>query len=79
MNISFSFKKIQLLIVVVFVAIIGITVFIARQRSDNRTRASEFSVMEAEGGIFTGKAAKVTDSEASGGQYILFGQTSTSQ
>ena len=74
MNTIFSFKKVQLIVIVLFLVVIGITVFIARQRSDNRTRASEFSVMEAEGGINTGKATKIADSQASGGQYILFGQ-----
>ncbi len=74
MNTILSFKNIHLIVIVLFIVVIGVTVFIARQRSDNRTRAAEFSVMEAEGGISTGKATKIADSQASGGQYILFGQ-----
>ncbi len=51
-----------------------ITLFQVSQNQDNRSSAAAADKLEAEGGVLGGNATKQTDTNASGGNYIQFGQ-----
>jgi endo-1,4-beta-xylanase len=70
----FTVKKIQYLLIVVLS--IGLVAFliISKYQTDNRSKASTNSSQEVESGLLSGNAKVGSDSTASGGQYVLFGQ-----
>jgi hypothetical protein len=72
----FRISKKFVMLVLLSIGIIGF-VLILRYQTDTRQRASSDSSQEVENGIISGNAQVGTDSQASGGKYILF-ETNTS-
>lgn len=67
-------KKVLAVTIIIFsFAGILVTLVVLKQKTDNFTHASPPDQLETEGGVLSGNAIKQTDSNASGGQYILFG------
>ena len=71
-------KKISLLGFILILIVISLTLFLVRQTQDLWGRAASPDKLETEGGVLSGAVSKLSDSQASGGQYVLFAnQTST--
>ena len=50
-----------------------LTIFLVKHQRDQRSHAAAPDQLEAEGGVLGGNAVVQTDTQASGGQYVLFG------
>lgn len=75
----FRISKPFVVLVLLSIGILGF-VLILRYQTDTRQRASSDSSQEVENGLISGNAQVGTDSQASGGKYVLFGaNTSATQ
>ncbi|OGH48231.1 MAG: hypothetical protein A3A51_04400 [Candidatus Levybacteria bacterium RIFCSPLOWO2_01_FULL_39_10] len=75
---QFGNKKLTWFAFFLILIIISLTVFLVRQTQNFRGIAAPADKLELEGGVLSGAVSKLSDSLASGGQYVLFAsQTST--
>lgn len=70
-------KIIPLILLVILVIALPLLLIEIKQRLDGRSHAAAADKLEAEGGVLSGNAANKQDSNASGGNYVLF-QTQSS-
>lgn len=68
-----SFKQIQLILLVIFILGTLTALVLIKKQTDTRSRASSDTSQEAESGLKTGNVSTGSDTTASSGQYIQFG------
>ncbi len=64
--------KVKLIVLIAIILALPIVILAAKQRQETRSSAAAPDQLEAEGGVLGGNASIQTDTQASGGQYVLF-------
>lgn len=73
MSYSFNRKKVLSIVAITILALaLPITIFLVRHQQNNQSNATAPDKLEAEGGTLNSYAQTKSDSQASGGQYVAF-------